>query len=481
MELTTDERAWLEAQRRLQQQVFIGVDHHSAQLTVAAATGAMLLSRPAPREIPVRRFAQDGYGYRELLAWLAAQFPGVAPGEMWFASEPTYARPLGHFLCQQGFTTEQVAWVKPEKVSQYRKANDLSAAGKNDDVDAQVLTLVRFEAHVDAASRVRLFTAPPPAPVADDLRQLAEEYQRLTLQSVQLQGKIFQLVLLVFPELRRVFVRKQTQTKPGGQVYHESMLDLFGKSTPLAVLSRFPGPAAVAAAGFDGIWAVVGKQGVRRAMIRQLVEVAQNSAGVPDPLTSRRLRFLIAEYQDLQQRLEEYRQAMRELIAADPVLTSLMAIPCVSEVVLATLVGEMGDTDRFQTADQVKRYLGLAPKPLPQTGQVDETGKVVQVWRMPANTYKLVNGRKQLVTKTPGKHAPRHVAWLWFEGLLKTKRWHPDDPFVRLYERYKARLQGRQRWLGKVRWKVVSKLIQVVFACLKHSQAYTPERMQVAS
>lgn len=181
MELTMHERAWLDAQRQLRQQLFVGVDHHAAQLTVAVAMGATLLDRPAPRELPVRRFAQDGYGYREMLAWLAEQFPGVEREAIWFVSEPTYARPFGHFLRTQGFTAEQVVWVKPEKVPQYRKANDLSAAGKNDDVDAQVLTLLRFEAHVEAASRVRLFAAAPAAPVADDLRQLAEEYQRLTV------------------------------------------------------------------------------------------------------------------------------------------------------------------------------------------------------------------------------------------------------------------------------------------------------------
>lgn len=162
-------------------------------------------------------------------------------------------------------------------------------------------------------------------------------------------------------------------------------------------------------------------------------------------------------------------------------LASLLTIPCISEVVLATLVGEIGDLGRFQTADQAKRHLGLAPKPMPQTGQVDETGKVVQTWRMPSNTYELVNGRKQLVIRTPGKHAPRQVTWLWFAALMKTKRWSPADPFVRLYERYKARLQGRPLWLGKARWKVVGKLIQVVFACLKQQRPYNPELTRFAA
>lgn len=474
MELTREEATWLDAQRRLRQQVFVGIDHHAAQLTVSAALGERLLQRATPQELPVQRFAQDVYGYRELLAWLAQEFPQANQADIWFVAEPTYAQPLGHFLRRQGFATEQVLWVNPTKVPQYRKAHDLSKTGKNDDSDAQVLVLMLFDARVDPSSRLRLFAAVPPAPVHENLRQLAEEYQRLTHQSVQLQNKILQLVLLLFPELRRLFVQRRTQRKPDGSRYQEVALDLFEKATPLEILGRFPSPRAIMAAGFEGIWSAVGKQGVRRATIRQLLQLAQDSAGVPDDLAARRLGMLIEEYQRVQQQLEQYRTAMRELLEADPVLASFLQIPCLSEVMLATLVGEMGNLDRFQTTDELKRYLGLAPKPLPQTGQVDERGKVVQIWRMPSNTYKVVQGRKRLVAKTPGKHAPRRVAWLWFDIFLRNSPKRPDDPFVQLYLRYKAKHQGRTRWLGRVRWKVVGKLIHILFTCLKRQQPYDP-------
>ena len=193
------------------------------------------------------------------------------------------------------------------------------------------------------------------------------------------------------------------------------------------------------------------------------------------------MQLLIAEYHDLQVRIEAYRAEMLGLVESDPVLASLLTIPCISEVTLATLVGEAGNLDRFQTADQLKRYLGLAPKPMPQSGELDSKGKVAQAWRMPSNTYKVVQGQKQLVYRTPGKRAPRRVAWLWFETLLKTNRWSPDDPFTRLYLRYKARLQGQPRWKGRVRWKVVGKLIGVIFACLKRQQVYDPSMTRFAA
>lgn len=480
MEISTHEASWLERQRQLGRRLFVGIDHHAAQLTVAAATGAQLRSRPDAATLPVARFAQDGMGYRELLAWLHDRFGDVAAEEVYFVSEPTLAQPLGHFLRQQGYGAEQVLWVRPEEVPAYRKAQRLSRVGKNDDADARTFVFLLHDVQAGTSS-VGVFAAAPPAPVHDDLQQLASEHYRLTRHAHELEGKIYALVLYLFPELRRVFVQKQSRPGPGGEIHTELTLDLFGKALPLAILGRFPSPKAVAEAGFDRIWAAVGGKGVRSVMVRQVVALAQDSAGVPDELAARRLRLLIAEYHELQVRLDAYRAEMRALVNADPVLRSLLAIPCVSELTLATLVGEAGNLDRFRTADQLKRYLGLAPKPMPQSGELDNHGQVAQVWRMPRNTYKVVQGKKQLVYRTPGKRAPRRVAWLWFAAFLKTNRWDPTEPFARLYMRYRARLKGQPRWLSRVRWKVVGKLVGVIFACLKRQQPYEPAMTRFAA
>ena len=477
MDLTSQEQQWLATQRGLQRRVFVGIDYHSVQLTVAMATGEMLRQRPAPARIPIRRFRQDGLGYRELLTCLDEQFPQANRSDFFFVAEPTFAQPLGYFLRQQGFAPQQILWVKTNKVAQYRKAHDLSAAGKNDDQDARTMLLMGFDGVAEPGSRLHLFPAVAREPRQETLRQLAAAYQRLTEQSGQLQNVIFNLVLRLFPEVGLVFSRREHQQRQDGTAYTVDVPDFFTSETPMRLLSHFPTPAAVLAAGFEQVWARVGRRGVRRAKIHRLMELARVSGGVPDDLAAERLTLWIAEYQELQARLANYRSLMCRHLEQDPVMASFLSITALNEVMLATVMGAVGTLADCPSADHLKSYLNVAPKPMPQTATVDAQGRLVQTWRMPANTYKVINGQRRLVYEIPGQKAPRLVLWLWFDLLVRGSHQRPADPFVQLYQRYKARLQGQPRWYGRVRWKMIGKLITVMYACLKSGQPYDPATM----
>lgn len=477
MDLSSQERQWLDTQRSLHRSVFVGIDHHSIQLTVAMASGETLSQRPAPGQIPVRRFRQDGLGYRELLACLDDQFPQANRSDFFFVAEPTFAQPLGYFLRQQGFAPQQILWVKTNKVAQYRKAHDLSAAGKNDDQDARTMLIMGFDGVAEPGSRLHLFPAEAREPLQETLRQLAAAYQRLTVQSGQLQNVIFHLVLRLFPEVGLVFYRREQQRRQGGTVYTVEVPDLFTSETPMRVLCHFPTPARLLAAGFEQVWARVGRSGGRRAKIHRLLELAQVSGGVPDELAAERLTLWIVEYQELQARLANYRALIRRHLEQDPVMASLLSITALNEVMLATVLGAVGTLADCPSADHLKSYLNVAPKPMPQTATVDAQGRLVQTWRMPANSYKMVNGKRRLIYEIPGQKAPRQVLWLWFDLLVQVGRQRPADPFVQLYWRYKAKHQGQPRWYGRVRWKVIGKLITVMYACLKSGQFYDPVTM----
>lgn len=480
MQLTIHEQQWLEDQRRLRRQVFVGLDHHTTQLTVACADGELLLQGPAPASLPIARFAQDGAGYQALLALLRARFPDTSPADFAFLSEPTYAKPLCHFLVQAGFAATQVYWVRTTKVGQYRKAHDLSRAGKNDDEDARTMLWLLFDGLTEPSRRHLFFPATWQAPGHALLQHLSAEYDRLNLQLRQLEGKIFQLVQLLFPELRQVYTRQKVVAKPDGTTFHAATLALFTSTAPLLLLSHYPSPRALHAAGFDRVWATIGRVGLAKAKLRQVIALAATSAGLPDDLAAHRLALLIEEYQALQQRKQRYRRHMRDVVEQDPVLRSFLAVVGVTEVVIAGLVGAMGDLTRVHDADQVKSYMGLAPKPMPQTGKVDDEGRVVQVWRMPAHTYAVQHGQRQRVYTSPGQSAPRRISWLWFGVLMKQQRHHAADPFVQLYQHLKARHQGTRRWVGRVRWKVVAKLVTTIFTCLKHQQPYDPARVRLS-
>lgn len=471
------EDAWLVAMRQAWECVYVGIDHHSRQLTIAAATGGQFQAQQNAKNaawIPTAVFAQDGLGYVELLEWLATKFPDVPRDRFVFLSEPTFAKPACQFLAAAGFDPVRILWVKTTEVGPYRKAKAISKSGKNDQDDARAMATMAFENATSAHERRHLFMAAPHAPMAEGLKHLAEDYARISRQLVSIQNRITDLVLRVFPECRRVWNKKDRATKPDGSIYEQRLINLFRSELPMKLLAAYPCPRAIAAAGLEELWSQFGGRGSRKKPFQQLIELASASGGLDNALDTKRLQLLIAEYQQLRQQQQDYKTTMTETLATDPVLVSLQEIKFLGPQAISTIVGALGDVSRFEDFDAVKRYLNIAPLPMPQTGDVDEQGRPIQLWRMPANTYKRANGQRQLIYETPGMKTVRKAAYLWFEIVVKCAAVAPSDPFVQLYQRLKETHRGRPHWLGKVRWKVIAKMIGVIYHCLRKNVSYDP-------
>lgn len=480
--LTSLEEQLVLAFRKAHDALYIGIDHHGDQLTVAVVQGRELAdrqrSKPGYSWVPTKVFPQDGLGYVALLDYLTERFPDIPREQYRFLSEPSYAKPCCHFLYGAGFARHQVLWADTRKVAQFRKTHHLTASGKNDADDARAMVAMLYFAASQAAAPVSLFELPQVEPTSQALGGLAEEYHRLSRQGVELKNRICQLVMLLFPELRRVWFRTQKLKVPGRAPYERRELALFETLTPMRLLQAFACPADLAAAGFDAVWAVVGGTGVKRATILQVVELARQSGGVPDRREALRLRLLVEEYLSLEARKQAYKAEMTALLEQDPVLASLRRIPWLADHQLATIVGAMGDLSRFKSVDSLKRYLNIAPRPMPQTGDIDDQGRPIQIWRLPANTYDISNGKRKLLYRVPGRQDVREVLYLAFEAIVMNQNRRPDDPFVQRYLAYKASHTGRSRWLGRVRWKVAAKLVSTIFYCLKYQRTY--EESQVA-
>lgn len=483
MSLSVQEQQWLEKMRVVRDCLYVGIDHHGAQLTVAVATGAEIIERSGDRHgfswIKTRVFAQDGQGYLDLLDYLATTHPEVAPERYRFLSEPSYAKPCGLFLLNNGFSRSQVLWVDTRKVSQYRKAHHLGASGKNDPEDARTMVAMLYRAASEPSGPIRLFEVPPLDMTAETLAGLSEEHRRLTQQSVQLQAKIFQKVLLLFPEVRRVWGKIEKARKQDGSEYTKVKLNLFEGVTPLRVLYHFPSAQKLGEAGFDAVWSVVGGKGVSKRMIRELLGLAGLSAGIGHEVYARQLRMLIDEYWDIQHRLTQYEEEMATILKQDEVLESFQQIKFLSVQAIATIVGAIGEVSRFENVDQVKRYLNIAPQPMPQSGEVDERGRPIQDWRLPANSYTRVNGQKQLKYRHPGRQDVRKACYIWFSCMFTGRRQAPESPYVQLLMALKSSHQGKTRWVGRIRWKVIAKLVETLYYCLKYRRAYDPGKVIV--
>lgn len=457
--------------------VFVGIDHHSRQFTVSAATGSEFQANRGTRTaawLPVAVFDQDGIGYSAFLEWLTEKFPAATRERFVFLCEPTFSKPLCFFLSTAGFSPERILWAKTTEVGLYRKAKVIGKAGKNDLDDARSLATMAFESATNPQDHRMLFTAAPHAPVAEGLRQLAQDHLRLSRQIVSVKNRITELVLRLFPECRRVWGRTTKGLKPDGSSYEQRFFNLFRSELPLRVLAAYPSAQQIAEAGFEALWRSFGGAGYRRKAFEDLVVLAQSSGGLSSALDSKRLQLLITEYQQIRQQIETYREAINEVLDADSVLSSLRAISYLGPYALATIIGELGDVSRYKDVDAVKRHLNVAPVALPQTGEVDERGRPVQTWRMSTNTYRRINGQRRLAYESPGIKTVREAAYLWFDIIVKCAKSVPHDPFVRLYQRLKEQHRGRPHWLGKVRWKVIAKMIAVIYHCLRKGEPYDP-------
>lgn len=480
METLKLEATWLSSMRQAWERVYVGIDHHSRQFTVSAASGAQIQGSQATKSaswMPVAVFTQDGLGYAELLDWLTEHFPGMPRDRFIFACEPTFSQPLCRFLALMGFSPERIMWVKTTEVGLYRRAKGGGKAGKNDHDDARALATMAFEEAISPHERHRLFLAAPHAPIAEGLRHLADDHTRVSQQLVAVKNQITELVLRLFPECRRVWSKKVRGKKPDGSVYEQSLLNLFGGELPMRLLAEYPTAKSVAEAGFEMLWDRFGGTGISKRSIRELVELAEQSGGMNNPLDAKRLKLLIAEYCHLKAQLEAYKVAMTEVLEADPVLASLQRIRFLGSQAISTIVGALGDVSRFDNDDAVKKYLNVAPIAMPQTGDVDAKGNPIQIWRMPANSYKRVGGTMKVVYESSGLKTVRNAAYLWFDILVKCAKAAPNDPFVQLYLRLKEKHQGKPRWLGKVRWKVIAKLVTTIYHCLRKGVSYDPARV----
>jgi len=202
-----EQRRWFESLRQASDRVFVGLDHHSRQVTVAAASGAEFISAadaPSANWMPASVFEQDGLGYPVLIDWLESRLPGASRDQFTFVAEPTFAKPLSQYLARAGFNASEIKWVRTPEVAPYRKAKGIGKAGKNDIDDARAMAMMAFEAATSPFAGRGFLPGVRESARADGIRRLAASYWRLIGQSVETQNQICALVVRLLPGCERV-------------------------------------------------------------------------------------------------------------------------------------------------------------------------------------------------------------------------------------------------------------------------------------
>ena len=102
-----------------------------------------------------------------------------------------------------------------------------------------------------------------------------------------------------------------------------------------------------------------GKLGINRAGL--IVQTAQTSIGIKEGqvILELALRQILDRLEFIQKQLREIEQTIKVVIKEVPDIDILLSIPAIGTISLATILGEVGDMQRYHSARQIIKLAGL--------------------------------------------------------------------------------------------------------------------------
>lgn len=290
---------------------------------------------PDGRESKPVRVDVSRQGFTKSLAQLHELYPSLGPEHtlvgLEFAGHHgfTYAR----FLAQRGYCVVNVLPAHTKRVKELEDNSPLKTDAKDAGVIMRLLgqgAFVRFP-----------FLQPP----YTELRLLTTHRHRLTVEATRYKNRLQGLLDLAWPELLGNFCALDAPT-------------------PLAVLGRWPLPADILATSSRTVTAQIKKASrghIDRARVRQILDGARHTIGLPDAAEERRLeiQFLLARWSLLREQLTALDRRIAALVEECSEAKALLTVPEVSAVCAATLVAELGTPGDYSHYRQVLKLAGM--------------------------------------------------------------------------------------------------------------------------
>jgi Transposase IS116/IS110/IS902 family len=266
------------------------------------------------------------------------------------------------------------------------------------------------------------------------LRLLVNNRWKLRQAQARAGNQLTQIVDVIFPELAEVFTKSLT----GDAV--------------LALLARFPTPAAVAAAGHDEIYRTIVFQAraPRKApLIPRLLDLAAGSVGVDDLVAAE--TYLVGQLRRLAEEVASIEERIAATVALAPESRVICSFPAVKEIRAATILGAMGGpVGAFHSDKALRRHLGWS---------VEEEKSGTSVHR-------------ERLAVSGNRHSRRELR-LWTLGLVNPRT--PWTPLRAYYERLIAPPAGKRPNVAL--GHLAGKLISVLYACMSRDELYDEARL----
>ena len=326
-----------------------------------------------------------------------------------------YSYNLLGFLLDNGLSTYV---LNPLRTNLYRKSLSLRKT-KTDRVDARTIASMLL-----SDSGLKPYT--DTAYHNEELKSLTRYRFDKVKERAKLKTSISRLVNILFPEL-------------------EKLVPSLHLSSVYALLSEFPGAAQIAASHLTKLTNLLsqaskGRYGKETAILFR--ETARSSIGSVMPAKSLELKHTIKLIQELTAEIDEIEVAIKQIMDEE-IHSPILTIPGISYRMGAMILAEIGDFNRFDSADQILAYAGMSPSTY-QSGQLN-------------NCYSHME-----------KRGSRYLRYALYNATKYVCQW--DESF----SAYLAKKRSEGKHYNVALSHATKKLVRLIFAMEKSGRTYQP-------
>ena len=281
-------------------------------------------------------------GFTELYQNILSVMNDVDKVKVGLEATGHYSYNLLGYLLDKGFPTYI---INPLHTNLYRKSLSLRQT-KTDKVDARTIASMLM-------SDVNLKSYSDTSYHNEELKSLTRYRFDKVKERSALKVSISRLVCILFPEL-------------------EELVPTLHMASVYTLLSEFPGASYGASAHLTKLTNLLSKAskghyGKDTAVLFR--ETARSSIGSVMPAKSLELKHTIKLIQELTSEIDEIETAIKQIMDEE-IQSPILTIPGISYRMGAMIIAEIGDFNRFDSADKILAYAGMSPSTY-QSGQLD--------------------------------------------------------------------------------------------------------------
>ena len=249
--------------------------------------------------------------------------------------------PTGHYWKSCARYLKKIEWIKVVTVNPFHVKNakefDDNSQTKNDKKDCMTIARLIKDA--------RFFEPYLPEGIWADLRNLSNTRAELVRKQSAVKCRLVAIIDEYFPEYAKVFKNVLSRTSE-------------------EILKECPFPEDIKSIGKEGLLKHIKetvKRGYSKKQVETIYELANESIGTMEGTEGAKfqLNMYIEEAKLLEKQIKMTEQELESQLRETGFYESLTSIQGIGIVSAATFVGEVGDINRFDSYEQIRRYAGL--------------------------------------------------------------------------------------------------------------------------